>query len=192
MRYSWGFLPSKLIAGSFCVPNGYPMNNLRLGIKFTVMNTTNFDLSSDEPTKRISMTQFQRRSLGLSQASSPGSKRGSMRISKPSGVAVSPHNIQRRRTTASHPVRASQTGSQAGTPYCRSTTANTTSSQRPMSWHPGSRIHHEPATVPLSTESKLGNTIAELETLAVFWPNTAGLRRTGKYGAYIDTIRGYL
>ena len=93
-----------------------------------------------------------------------------MRISKPCGVAVSPHNIQRRRTTASHPIRASQTVSQAGTPYGRSTTANTTSSQRPMSWHPGSRLHQEPTTVPLSTESKLGNTIAEFETLAVSGP----------------------
>ena len=133
------------------------------------MNSAYFDISSDD-FRRMPKSQFLRRSFGNSQNTSPGSKRGSTRINKPSGVSFSPHDIQRRRTTASHAVRSNHTVSQTSTPFGRSTvggSAPPNQSRRPMSWHPGSGVHQESAGAPFSNDYTLGDTIAELETLAV-------------------------
>lgn len=135
----------------------------------TMSPPASFDLSSDD-FRRMPKSQFLRRSFGNSQNTSPGSKRGSTRINKPSGVSFSPHDIQRRRTTASHPVRSNHTVSQTNTPFGRSTVGGAalpSQSKRPMSWHPGSGVHQEPAAVPFLNDSTIGDTIAELETLAV-------------------------
>lgn len=132
-----------------------------------------FDVLSEESSKRMPKSQLLRRSFGNPQHTSPGSKRGSMRINKPSVASTCPQDIQRRRTTASHTVRASRTGSQTCAGYGQSTIGGSAwpgQSRRPMSWHPGSAVHQDSAAVHLPNDYNLGNTIAELETLAVSGP----------------------
>lgn len=121
----------------------------------------------------VSRSELLRRISIHSSSTSNSSKRGTARIAKQTSASNSPHNVQRRRTTASHSTRAHprnlhdnpyQTREQRLQNHCPQ---GSMSSQRPMSWHPSSKDYGSPDTYVSSSEPAIGNTIAGLENLAV-------------------------
>ena len=109
-----------------------------------------------------------------SSNTSGSSNRGSMRITKPSSASNSPSHVQRRRTTGNHSTRSGPKGSQE-TPYQTREqrlrnyygSRQNVDFSRPMSWHPASdQLQTQGPQIPTS-EPALGNTIANLENLAV-------------------------
>lgn len=138
------------------------------------MLPTDHDALLRDVSSHVSGHDLLRRLSTHSSSTTNNSKRGSARITKQSSASNSPHNVQRRRTTANHSTRTHprifhdsqyQTGEQRLlNQLCPQ---GSVSSQRPMSWHPGSKDYRSPGTYVPTTEPAIGNTIAELENLAV-------------------------
>ncbi|KAL9638540.1 MAG: hypothetical protein Q9164_001494 [Protoblastenia rupestris] len=127
------------------------------------------DLSS-----QLARSQIQRRLSTQSSSTSSSSKRVSARVTKLKSAENSPHNVQRRRTTAAHTTRGHPRASQDNPyltreqrlwNYYNSRTAPVEA--RPFSWHPGSAPLSTP-NVPLPINKiNMGNTITGIENLAV-------------------------
>lgn len=144
------------------------------------MSPTNFDAMLQEVSNHMARSQLLRRlssnsNGNVSTSASTSSKRGSKRVVKVKSVGNSPHNtVQRRKTTASHPSRTSNTAPQDYSyQFAEQRMENVALPQeiypstRPMSWHPGSRAYEAsmerfPVHVPA-----LKSAIAGFQNLAV-------------------------
>lgn len=130
-----------------------------------ILQNVSSHVAGPEPLRRLSIH---------SSSTTNSSKRGTARITKQTSATNSPHSVQRRRTTANHTTRAhprivhdSQYQTREQSLRNHLCLQGSISSQRPMSWHPGSKDYRSPGTSISTTEPAIGNTIAELENLAV-------------------------
>ncbi|KAG8530399.1 uncharacterized protein KY384_004901 [Bacidia gigantensis] len=123
---------------------------------------------------QFAKSQILRRLSTKSNTSSNSSRRTSARIVKIGGVGNSPHNVQRRRTTAAHRM-GDFTRSIHDNPYLTREhrlwnyhqARQTPEDVRPFSWHPGYEGSHYSQEPIHTNELAMGNTIAGLESLAV-------------------------
>ena len=137
------------------------------------MPSTDYGVMLQDASNYPSRSQFLPRLSTHSSSTSGSNKRAPARITKQSSAGNSPHNVQRRRTTANTartypPLSQSspyQTQEQSLRNYYSSRQAMPV--ERPMSWHPGSEMISTPATQVHLGEPGLGNTIAGLQNLAV-------------------------
>ena len=115
-----------------------------------------------------------RRPSAGSNSTVSSSKRGSKGIIKANSGGNSPLGIQRRRTTASHPIRSYYSTAQDHAQNYSQRKAGLQHRSmgpvmpvRPMSWHPGSRNHSASSEALPSNESTIRSTIAGFQNLAV-------------------------
>ncbi|KAL8814746.1 MAG: hypothetical protein Q9223_006056 [Gallowayella weberi] len=112
------------------------------------MPPADIDAMLHHVSNQMTRSQLFRRLSANSNNSSPG-RRGNTRVAKAHSNGATPQGVQRRRTTAAHTVRTKPPSVQPSDPLqpmpqTASTTANETrrigssSSTRPMTWHPGS------------------------------------------------------
>jgi len=127
---------------------------------------------------RFSRSQLLRQSSTHSSSTSGSSRMGPTRVRKQTSANNSPHNVQRRRTTANHTTRCSpyQTQEQRLRNYYSS--RHQIPIARPMSWHPGSEHLHTLATHVPACEPAMGNTIEGLENLAVSGTPTSSVQQS--------------
>lgn len=136
---------------------------------------TELDVMLADISNQMAHAQMLRRLSGNSGTNSMSSRRTSAKILKSNSVGNSPHNcnIQRRKTTTSHPTRPNHSDTQdryqarglkVGNSY---TPWRQVAQDRPMSWHPGSRNMEMAARNVPTSEPTMRNTIAGLETLVV-------------------------
>lgn len=134
---------------------------------------TDYNVMLQDVSNHVSRSQLLRRLSTHSSSTSGSSKRAPARITKQNSAGSSPHNVQRRRTTANtartYPRLSQnspfQTQEQSLSNYHGSQQAVPV--ERPMSWHPGSEMISTPATQDRTSEPALGNTISGLQNLAV-------------------------
>lgn len=136
-------------------------------------SSTEYSVILQGMSNHLSGSQFLHRLSTHSSNTSGSSKRVPPRVTKQNSAGNSPHNVQRRRTTANtartYPRLSQsspyQTQEQRLRNYYNSRPA--LPMERPMSWHPGSDMISTSATQVPTSEPALGNTIAGLQNLAV-------------------------
>jgi hypothetical protein len=113
-----------------------------------------------------------------SSSTSSSSRRAIAKITKQTSASNSPHNIQRRKTTANHTTRAYPRNLHDCPYQIREQRVrnafgpqSSVSCQRPVSWHPGSKDYRSPGTYVSTSGPAMGNPIAGIENLTV--SNTA-------------------
>ncbi|CAF9908192.1 hypothetical protein IMSHALPRED_006607 [Imshaugia aleurites] len=146
--------------------------------------STDHDVMLQDVSSYLSRSQFLRRLSTHSSSTSGSSRRAPARIMKQNSAGNSPHNVQRRRTTA-NTARACPRLSQSSPyqPHEQSLRNNYSGQwampvERPMSWHPGSEMISTPATHVRTSEPALGNTIAGLQNLAVSGQPTSSVQQS--------------
>ena len=151
----------------------YPTAPLENILPFT-MPTPQYDTTAHDPSNQLAPAQLLRRLSPHASNTSNSGKRGSTRVTKLRSAENSPHNVQRRRTTAAHTTRGYPRAPQDNPYLTREqqlwnyyNSRKALLEVRPFSWHPGSvpvqvpnmsMPHHDPA---------MGNAITGLESLAV-------------------------
>ena len=137
------------------------------------MPCTDYDVRLQDVSNHLSRSQLLRRLSTHSSSTSGSSKRAAARIMKQNSAGNSPHNVQRRKTTANtartHPRLSQSSPYQTQEQSLSSCYSSRQAMQveRPMSWHPGSDMISTPATKVRTSEPALGNTISGLQNLAV-------------------------
>lgn len=138
------------------------------------MPPPNLDAMIQDVSNNMASAQLLRRLSANSNSTTTSSKKGSMRIVKGNSGGTSPHNIQRRRTTASHTAKANHSMAQDNVYHRQGTkvdykhrTQGTTPIVRPVSWHPSSREFETYTENTPASEPILRYTIAGIQGLAV-------------------------
>ncbi|KAL8730362.1 MAG: hypothetical protein Q9166_004127 [cf. Caloplaca sp. 2 TL-2023] len=123
------------------------------------MAPADIDAMLQHVSNQMARSQLFRRLSANSNNSSP-SRRGNTRIAKAHSNNVTPHGVQRARTTAAHPSRTRPPAIQPSEPSQvmpqiaaampqRTRLGGTSSTARPMTWHPGSYpLDNCPEAVP--------------------------------------------
>lgn len=138
-----------------------------------IMPPADVDAMIQDVSNHMAKAQLLRRLSANSSSTTSSSKRGSMRIVKGNNGGTSPHNVQRRKTTASHTAKANHTAIQDSAYQHRVQgvensyrTQSTFAATRPMSWHPESGgFERSFEDVPIN-DSALRYTIAGFQGLA--------------------------
>lgn len=138
------------------------------------MPPANFDAMIQDVSNNMHRSQLLRRTSANSSHTLASSKRGSRRVGKVNSSGNSPHNIQRRRTTASHSTRITHPVAQdRGHPVLEQRIDGSrraeglAPSARPMSWHPDSRAFETTIEQFSRNDLTIRNAITELQNLDV-------------------------
>lgn len=132
------------------------------------MPPADLDAMIQDVSNTMARAQLLRRLSANSNSTTASSKRGSMRIVKGNSGGTSPHNIQRRRTTAYHSMAQDNTYHHQGIRVdYNQRTQGTMPITRPVSWHPSSREFETYTENVPSSEPILRYTIAGIQGLAV-------------------------
>ena len=135
--------------------------------------STDYNVMLQDMSNPWSRSQCLHRLSNPSSSTSGSSMRAPARITKQNSAGNSPHNVQRRRTTANtartYPRLSQSSPYQTQEQRLRNyyNSRQPLSVQRPMSWHPGSEMISTPASQAPTSEPALGHTIAGLQNLAV-------------------------
>ncbi|CAD6570093.1 MAG: hypothetical protein ASARMPREDX12_003303 [Alectoria sarmentosa] len=148
------------------------------------MSSTDYDIMLQDVSNHLSRSQLLRRLSTHSSSTSGSGKIAPARITKQNSAGNSPHNVQRRRTTANTArtyARLSQKSPYQTQEQILSNYHGSRQSmpmERPMSWHPGSEMISTPATQVPTSEPVLGNTIAGLQNLAVSGQSASSVQQS--------------
>lgn len=141
----------------------------------SIMAPTNSDLMLQDISNQLAKSQLQRRLSNNSSNTSGSGFRVSAKVNKMGSAGNSPYYVQRRRTTASYP-------SQSHTPYRTREqkprnyhiSRGLVSTDRPMSWHPGSDTISQPYfDIPIN-EPISSTSAADIEYMTNFGAPNAG------------------
>ncbi|KAL9125005.1 MAG: hypothetical protein Q9217_005733 [Psora testacea] len=156
------------MAQGYCPPGASEMMS-PFAMPPSQYNTIPQDLSS-----HLARSQALRRPSTHSSSASNSSKRCAARVTKLRSAENSPHNVQRRRTTAAHTTRDYSRTPQDNPNLTREqrlwnyyNSRKALLEARPFSWHPGSVPVPTPEAPLPTSEPAMGHAISGLENLAV-------------------------
>ena len=135
--------------------------------------SADYNVMLRDMSNNLSRSQLLHRLSTHSSSTSGSCKRAPARVTKQNSAGNSPHNVQRRRTTANtartYPRLSQSSPYQTQEQPLRNyySSRQPLSAARPMSWHPGSDMISTSATHVHTSEPALGNTIVGLQNLAV-------------------------